>query len=232
VRMMKTIEAMTRDADEVLTRPRDVSFAIDRATEWDRSHERMRGQLDLARVAVMGHSYGAYTTMAVCGMRPALDWLVPSVEPGKGMGPDLRDPRVRCGVALSPQGPGEPFFLAESFGGLSVPLLGITGTQDDQQAGRKAIQRKEAFALWSGKGHRFVWLANAKHNDFTSSSGATGASLPSATREEVQPVTRAATRAFLDVHLKGDADAAARLSADSLRPLLRGEIDGVEVLAK
>jgi len=232
VRMVKTIESMTRDADEVLTRPRDVSFAIDRATEWNGSHERMRGRLDLGRVAVMGHSYGAYTTMAVCGMRPALDWLVPSVEPGKGTGPDLRDPRVRCGVALSPQGPGEPFFVAESFGGLSVPLLGITGTKDDQQAGRKAIQRKEAFALWAGKGHRFVWLANAKHNDFTSSSGATGASLPSATRPEVQPVTRAATRAFLDVHLKGDAGAAVRLSADSLRPLLRGEIDGVEVLVK
>lgn len=92
LRMMKTIEAMTRDADEVLTRPRDVGFALDRATEWNRTHERLRGTLDLRRVAVMGHSYGP--------------------------------------------------------------------------------------------GHRLVWLANARHNDFTSSPTTAGASLPSATREE------------------------------------------------
>jgi len=232
LRMMKTIEAMTRDADEVLTRPRDVGFALDRAKEWNASHERLRGKLDLDRVGVMGHSYGAYTTLAACGMRPALDWLDPLVDPGKGLGPDLHDPRVKCGVALSPQGPGEPFFIAESFAGLRVPVLGITGSNDDQQAGRKASERKDAFALWGGKGHVFLWLANARHNDFTSSSGSTGASLPSATREEVQPVVRAATRAFLDLHLKGDQAAAKRLTSEAMTPLLRGEIDAVTVITK
>lgn len=232
LRMMKTMEAMTRDADEVLTRPRDVSFALDRAKEWNASHERLRGKFDLDRVGVMGHSYGAYTTMAACGMRPALTWLTPRVGAGGGLGPDLRDPRVKCGVALSPQGPGEPFFLPESFAGLRVPLLGITGSNDDQQAGRKASDRKDAFALWGGTGHSFVWLANARHNDFTSSSGTTGWSLPSSTREEVQPIARAATRAFLDLHLKGDREAAKRLTAEALTPLLRGEIDAVTVLSK
>ena len=232
LRVMKTIEAMTRDADEVLARPRDVSFALDRATEWNRTHARLRGTLDLQRVAVMGHSYGAYTTMTVCGMRPALDWLTPRVEPGKGLGPDLGDRRVTCGIALSPQGPGEPFFVDESFAGLRVPLLGITGSKDDQQADRPALQRKDAFRLWGGTGHRLVWLANARHNDFTSSPGTTGASLPSATRQDVQPATRAATLAFLDLYLKGDADAAKRLTQEALKPLLRGEIDSVDVLAK
>ena len=232
LRMMKTIEAMTRDADEVLTRPRDVSFALDRAAEWNRGHERMRGRLDLQRVAVLGHSFGAYTAMVACGMRPALDWLTPRVEPGKGLGPDLADPRVRCGVALSPQSPGEPFFLAESFASLRVPLLGITGSNDAQQAGRKASERKDSWALWPGTGHAFVWLVNARHNDFTSSDGTSGASLPSPTRDDVQPVARAATLAFLDLHLKGDAGAARRLTPEALDPLLRGPIDEVEVLKK
>jgi len=111
-------------------------------------------------------------------------------------------------------------------------VLGITGSNDDQQAGRKASERKDAFALWGGKGHVFLWLANARHNDFTSSSGSTGASLPSATREEVQPVVRAATRAFLDLHLKGDQAAAKRLTSEALNPLLRGEIDAVTVITK
>lgn len=231
-RLMNTVEAMTRDSDEVLARPRDVSFALDQATEWNATHDRLKGRLDLARVGAMGHSFGAYTTMAVCGMRPALDWLVPRIGLGNGLGPDLRDARVGCGVALSPQGPGEPFFLAESFAGLQVPLLGITGTRDEQQAGRPPADRKAAFALWPVGAHLLVWLSNARHGDFTSSSVATGGSLQSPTRDDAQPLVRAATRAFLDLHLKADADAARTLTAKGLEPLLRGGIDAVDVLAK
>jgi hypothetical protein len=56
--------------------------------------------------------------------------------------------------------------------------------------------------------------------------------LPSASRDDVQPLTRAATLAFLDLHLKSDPGAAKRLTAESLTPLLRGRITGVDVLAK
>jgi predicted dienelactone hydrolase len=223
---------MIRDADEVLARPRDLSFAIDEATLWNETHERLRGRLDLARVGAMGHSFGAFTTMVVCGMRPALDWLTPTVAPGKGLGPALRDPRVKCGVALSPQGVGEPFFLAESFASLAVPLLGISGTKDDQQAGQPATNRKDAFTLWAGDGHSFVWLANARHLDFTDSTGGSGRGLPSDTRDEVQPIVRAATRAFLDRHLKADPAPRSAISVEALEPLLSGKIDRVEVLAK
>jgi len=231
-RLLKAVEAMTRDANEVLARPADISFAIDQASEWNRSHERLRERLDLGRIGVMGHSFGAYTTMVACGMRPALDWLVPPIAPGKGLAPDLHDARIACGVSLSPQGVGEPFFLPESYASLRKPLLGITGSNDDQQGGKPATHRKDGFALWPAGAHRFLWLANARHNDFTSASGATGMSLPSATRADAQPIVRAATRAFFDLHLKSDATAEQRLTVEGLRPLLRGEINAVEVMEK
>ncbi|MFM8980239.1 MAG: alpha/beta hydrolase-fold protein [Planctomycetia bacterium] len=233
LRLMQAVEAMTRDADEVLARPRDVSFALDQAARWNSSHERLRGRLDLAHAAVLGHSFGAYTTLVACGARPALDWLVPAVAPGKGLGPDLREARVLCGVALSPQGAGEPFFLPESFASLRVPVLGISGSKDRQQGNLPPENRREAFALWPATGsQRLVWLANASHLDFTDSSGTSGRALPSPTRADVQPVTRVATRAFLDLHLKGDASAAAVLTVAGLQPHLRGAVDQVEVLVR
>lgn len=232
LRPLQNLDAMIRDADEVLARPRDVAFAIDQAERWNRTHPRLRGRCDLERVGAMGHSFGAFTTMVVCGMRPALDWLAPPVPPGKGLGPDLRDARVRCGVALSPQGVGEPFFVAESFGSLQAPLLGVSGDDDHQQAGQPARNRRAAFARWPDGDHRFVWLANASHLDFTDSTGASRRMQPSPTRAAVQPITKRATLAFFDWQLKGDAGSGATLSEAGLRPLLHGAVDAVEVLAK
>jgi predicted dienelactone hydrolase len=230
--LLKKVEAMTRDSGEVLGRPRDVTFAIDRAADWNRSHETLRGRLDPDRVGAMGHSFGAFTTMVVCGMRPALDWIAPRVEPGRGLGPDLRDRRVRCGVALSPQGIGAPFFIRESFGSLAVPLLGITGTLDRQQAGLPPENRREAFGSWPEGPHRFLWITGARHLDFTDSSGTGRIELPSPSRADVQPVVRVATLLFFQAHLAGDAVAADRLSAATLKPYLRGAVSDLELLAK
>ena len=239
-RFRENLQAMIHDSREVLARPADVSFVITRAEEWNRTHEQLRGRLDLQRVGVLGHSFGGFTTMVVCGMRPAVDWLTPRVPPGGGLGPDLRDPRVTCGVALSPQGVGEPFFSAESFASLRAPLLGISGTQDRLQSGLPAEGRRDAFALWPDGPHAFVWLANARHLDFTDSTGSGRRMLPSPSRADVQPVVRAATLLFFNVHLgtrletplDTDADAAQRPSADLLRPYLRGAVDDLEVLTK
>jgi predicted dienelactone hydrolase len=232
LRPMQNLDAMIRDADEVLARPKDVGFALDMAKRWNESHATLRGKLDLQRVGAMGHSFGAFTTMVVCGMRPALDWLVPAVAPGAGLGPDLRDARVRCGVALSPQGVGKPFFLADSFASLRAPLLGVSGSADAQQAGQPATNRRDAFALWPKGAHAFVWLSNAAHLDFTDSTGTDRRAQPSPSRADVQPIARAATRAFFDLHLKGDEAARSRLTVAGLSPLLRGVVDRVEVLTK
>jgi predicted dienelactone hydrolase len=170
--------------------------------------------------------------MVVCGIRPALDWLIPTVEPGKGLGPELRDPRVKCGVALSPQGVGEPFFIGESFASLQAPLLGITGSADKQQNGLSPANRREAFSLWPQGAHRFIWLANAKHIDFSDSTGTSRRALPSATREDVQPIVRAATLLFFNAHLRNEPEAEKQLNANALKAYLRGAVNQVDVLQK
>ncbi len=234
LRRFQNLKNMIYDSVEVLGRPKDVSFLIDRASEWNRTHPKLRGRLDMSHIGVLGHSFGAYTVLALAGARPALDWIEPKVEPGKGLGPDLRDERIQCGVALSPQAPGEPFFLKESFASLRTPVLGISGTQDQQQNGEPPLARLEAFKLWpalQGR-HAMVWITPAAHLDFTDSTGGDQHGRDSENREDVQKVVRAAMTLYFANCLKKNTPASTALTSASLQPDVGRKVKRVEVLVK
>jgi predicted dienelactone hydrolase len=235
LRIGKTIAAMTRDSHEVLNRPKDISFAIDQAIRWNRQHDQLRGKIDEKQIGVMGHSFGAFTTLVVCGARPALDWIQPPVGKGKGLGADLFDKRIRCGVALSPQGPGDPFFLEESYASIRVPLLGISGSKDKQQ-NFEPLHRKRGFQYWPDGERYLLWINNANHLSFSDSTGSKSrrenrlTKALASRREDVQRVSRAATLVFYDQHLKQRADAS--LSEKDLGKYRRGIVDQIELLTK
>ncbi len=233
IRRFQNLKRMIYDSTEVLGRPKDVSFLIDRASEWSQNHPKLRGRLDLTRIGVLGHSFGAFTVLALAGARPALEWIEPRVAPGTGLGPDLRDERIRCGIALSPQAPGEPFFLKESYASLKTPVLGISGTEDKQQNGEPPLARLEAFKLWpvlQGR-HAMVWITPAAHLDFTDSTGGEKHGRESENRTDVQKVVRAAMTQFFSHCLKKNGSTAP-LSSESLQPFVGGKVSRVEVHLK
>ncbi len=87
-------------------------------------------------VTLVGHSYGAYVTQLLLGVR--------LFGVGQGM-PTSAHPAVACGILLSPQGSGDRGLTDRSWEGVSAPLLEVTATQDFGPHGEGLAWRREPF---------------------------------------------------------------------------------------
>lgn len=236
LRPMKAIHYMTKDPKAVLGRPKDISFAIDQSIQWNKTHDQLKGKIDASKVAVMGHSLGAYTAMAVCGARPILDYLEPPVAPGKGLGPDLSDPRVAFGFAMSPQSPGSTVFGVESYKSINRPMVFVSGSKDDQKGvtgnAMPAETRRDVMKyLPSGRKYfYFYWLKNADHNSFWD--GPSARWFRSSARPDAQRITKALMVLYSDYYLKGKKAAAEKFNAQYVNSLTGKEVSQVSVEQK
>jgi predicted dienelactone hydrolase len=180
----------TANADPVnwRERPRDITFLIDQLDAFESRVPALAGRLARDRIAAVGHSLGAYTVLALAGLRPTL--------PGEG-DHVLADRRVRAVVAMSPQGSGG-FLPPGCWAGVDRPVLLMTGTKDEEPFSgrdRGLAWRQEAWdGLPDGAKHLFI-LEGATHMTF--SAGGMG--------EKASPVLLAAistaVTAFLDAQL-------------------------------
>jgi predicted dienelactone hydrolase len=109
------------DIRRAFDRLRDIAFVLDRVQQAPAS---FAARIDLSRIAVAGHSYGAWTVTHMLGERlPGAGFLE------AGLGVDLPDPRLRAGVALSPVPP-LGMRPADAYDRVAAPILHVTGTQD------------------------------------------------------------------------------------------------------
>lgn len=221
-RFMEALQRITTDPNAVLQRPRDISFAIDTALKWNASESPLKGKIIPDKIAVMGHSFGAYTTLVVCGARPILDYLEPRVEPGKGLAPDLSDARVTVGLVMSPQGPGCTFFNERSYKTINRPLFCLSGSRDLGKSATATLlppsNRKKAFDLIPPGKKTLLWLENADHLAFSYNPGAR-IQLPSPARNDAQRISKAVMVLFCDAWLKNSAQARAALNKETMSAL-------------
>lgn len=186
-------------------RAADVPAALDALASWNaETSHRLFGRLDLSRVGMSGHSFGAVTTQAVSGQAFPL-------------GLSLTDPRIKAAVMMSPSPPraGDP---GRAFGKVSLPWLLLTGTADGSPIGeQKPADRLKVFpALPAGDKYELV-LNGAEHSAFSERalSGEKGGRNPNHHRAIL-----AVSTAFWDAHLRGDADARAWLDGNAVRGVL------------
>jgi predicted dienelactone hydrolase len=152
--------AAVTDAGRALDRILDVVFVLDslpRRTE-------LASGLDLSRIAIAGHSYGAWLTQTMLGQR----------VPGGDRGLALPEPRLGAGVALSPIPPqGLPARVAMDR--IRAPVLHVTGTEDrDFMAGNSAASRRIPYDNITAPGQVLAVFAGAAHGSFADEPG-TGA---------------------------------------------------------
>lgn len=192
---MKSMNASAMSLQNAIDRPRDVSFAIDQLTNL----VSLRGHLDTNRIGVAGHSFGAYTTMAVAG------------QSATRRGGLFRDPRVKAAIAMSTPTP-RPVTDA-AMRDVKIPVLHMTGTRDTSPVGQpqKPEDRRSPFDHTRNADAFLVIFAGGDHMVF---SGARwkGDSDPNDDRNH--QLIQAGTLAFWDAYLRDDVRAKKWLQDD------------------
>ncbi len=139
-----------------LLRVKDITAVLDQLSTWNASKDQvLSGRLDLKRIGMSGHSFGAVTTQAVSG-QSALGGRI-----------SFTDPRIKAAIAFSPSSPrrGDP---KQAFSQVKMPWLLMTGTKDLAAIGDADLKSRLAVfpALPVGSKYELV-LHNAEHSAFT-----------------------------------------------------------------
>lgn len=191
-----------------LLRVRDIPCVLDQLTAWNaEAGHALAGRLDLARVGMSGHSFGAQTTQAVSG----------ETFPGDRR---LTDPRIRAAVLFSPDAPAGRE-AGPAFAQVAIPWMLMTGTKDGGVVGKATPEsRLKVFpALPAGDKFQVV-LENAEHSAFSDRA------LPG-DKEPRNPnhhrVILALSTAFWDAYLRGEAAAKEWLKGDGPRSVLEAK---------
>jgi predicted dienelactone hydrolase len=170
-------------------RARDLSLALDR----------LGARGDLERAGTAGHSFGAWTALALAGQ---LD-----------QGRTLRDPRVRAAIGISPQARGTLGLGPGAWAAIDVPCMTLAGSRDTSAGCRDAASRRDAFAHMRPGAKYHVTIDGADHVAFVDDR-APGRDRAADKRARACVVR--ATVAFLDAHLRDDPAARAWLARDGL----------------
>lgn len=165
-------------------RPRDVAAILDSLSNLQ--IPALEGKLDPSRVAVAGHSYGAYTALLCAGARIRLH----------GAPRDFREPRAKAFIALSPPGNGSRGLDASSWAAIAPPVLCVSGTLDAGFQGQPPGWREESFRAMQPPEKTLVVVEGAEH--FTFSGGRPRRAADPRHLHDIE----AATLWFLDRHLK------------------------------
>lgn len=137
-------------------RMRDVPATLDQLEKWqvEKGHF-LKGRMNLEKVGIGGHSYGAVTTQALAGQHFG------------PLGALYGDERIDAALALSPSPPRRGSAKL-AFAKIEMPMMLMTGTKDGSPIGNTSpASRREVYpALPEGDKFELV-LKDAEHHAFS-----------------------------------------------------------------
>lgn len=189
------------------SRPKDISFIIDSLPQIEKLAPTLKGKLDRGRIGVGGHSYGAYTSVAIGGATVQM--------PGAKSPVSFADKRVRAIAVLSPQGEGEMGLTAQSWENIRVPMLAMYGSRDFGTQRRPPTWRSQPFH-GAPPGDKYdVEIEGATHFTFVGPMRKRGLQTPLFRCAKVE------TLAFWDTYLKEDEAAREYLAYEGLKTVCK-----------
>ncbi len=193
--------------DNFMLRVKDIPVVLDQLDGWNENPNHvLAGRLDMKKVGMSGHSFGAVTTQAVSGQTYPLG------------GTSLTDKRIKAAISFSPSSPRKGIEPKQAFGAVKIPWMLMTGTKDVAPIGDQDVKSRLAVFLALPPGGKYeLVLDNAEHSVFTERP------LPGE-KEKRNPnhhrVILALSTAFWDTYLRNDAEAKAWLDDDGPKTVL------------
>ncbi|MCG8402924.1 MAG: acetylhydrolase [Firmicutes bacterium] len=206
-----------------IDRAKDVPFVLDQLTQLNQQEgSKFNSLIDIEKVAIAGHSFGAWSTMAAGGMTV-----------GGKLGKSYGDERIKCIIPLSPPVAKKRQRKA-TYSSLDVPALFMTGTLDTSMINSTtAEERLIPYQIMPGvsEGGAPKYQINFDGADHMTFSGETRRRLrgkvPLEDNKAFHSIILQSTTAFLDGHLLGDEDAVKWLNEGGFVELVgeRGEVE-------
>jgi len=134
----------------------DVPATLDQLEAWNAKGQKFAGRFDLDKIGMSGHSFGAITTQALCG------------QSFGRQGQAFTDARIKAAIPMSPSPP-ETGNDRKTFGGVQVPWMLMTGTNDSPVISPSDPKiRLKVFQQLPAKGHFYqLVLDGAEHSAFS-----------------------------------------------------------------
>lgn len=191
---------------QLYARMRDVVAVLDALALWQAAGNPrpLDERMDLNRIGLAGHSFGARTAQAVAGQR--LPPAIPGAWP---------DPRIKAALILSPSAPALAT-PAEAFGQVAIPWMLMTGTHDASPIGPQPDRLGVYPALPPGRKYELV-LDQAEHSVF-GDAALPGDHLPR--NPNHARAIKSLSAAFWDSTLGQNPAATAWLNGDTARSVL------------
>lgn len=190
----------------------DVRFVIDEVIRRAAEADAAFANVDVTRIGMSGHSFGAQSTLAVSGQKA-----------GAFGGPPALDSRIMAAIAFSPNARNK-FNVARQFGDIRIPFFSITGSEDGSILGddTRPQDRTAPYQNMPAGDKYLVVFDRGDHMVFGGHD--LGRRRPETARDrEIQAAVKAASLAFWNATLKRDEAARKWLVSGGFKATLDGK---------